>query len=321
MDARGWEELRDKLRHRCAEEIDAAGYFAGVPRLREAFLTVPREHFVPERCWWPRRDVQGVFPLLDRSARPKQWMKSVYRPFAALVTQVDDGAVTPDAPTGCDRFSSSISCPAVVAEMLQTLDAQPGETVLEIGTGTGYNSALLAQLVGGRHVMTGEVVTGEIDAPLAALARQRLLELLGEQAPLVLALDATAGYAPRAPFDRILSTAAVRTVPAAWLSQVRAGGVIVTPLATPMGYDGLLRLECDGAGSASGRLRSKLSFMKVRGQRETTPWADLGWPHDIPPDRPLTDYRVDVHGNEQQVNCLRPSALHAGNGPGPVRSL
>lgn len=276
-----------ELRERVAAELDGRGYFEGKAWLREAFTVVPREHFVPDRVWWPVAQ-DGIYPLMDRTVRPRQWLRAVYRTQQMLITQIDDGAVRPAGPVEAESFTaftSSISCPAVVVQMLGCFDPREGDRVLEIGTGTGYNTALLAHRVG-----AGNVTSVEIDPQVADWARERLGGL-GVDARLVVA-DGEEGHADGAPYDGILSTVAVREVPRAWPEQVRAGGVIVTPVGTPFHwgggtYDGLCRLVCDGNGNAEGQMVAGVTFMKVRGQRKERPFEELGWPS-------LGDYRVSV---------------------------
>ncbi|MFI6688439.1 methyltransferase domain-containing protein [Streptomyces sp. NPDC050485] len=264
-----------ELRKQCMEIIDTyrGGYFNDRPWLREAFDAIPRERFTPDRVWWHLRDDSGCYPVLDRQVQPDEWLEAVYTPDAPLITQIADGAVRiEDGPTRSSGFTSSISCPLVVVSMLHHLDPEPGETILEIGTGTGYNTALLARRIG-----PGQLVTIENQPALAERAEQNLQALGGDQ-PLVVTGDGEQGYPERAPYDRILSTVGVRQVPPAWLHQVRAGGVIVTPIATPFGCDALAKLVCDGEGGASGRLIKQIYFMKLHGQRERRPWSELGWP-------------------------------------------
>ncbi|MBB5940315.1 rRNA adenine N-6-methyltransferase family protein [Streptomyces zagrosensis] len=266
-------------RGECARSIDtyAPGYFHHRPWLREVFLATPREQFVPDLVWWPDARGDGLYPQLDRTVRPRQWLEAVYRPLAALITQMDDGQTPPENGSASGTFTSSISCPSIVVDMLHHLDPQPGENVLEIGAGTGYSAALLARRLGPRRL-----VTMEIDAALAQEAAQRLLRLDPALEVLVVTGAGELGYPLRAPYDRIVSTAAVRTIPPAWLCQVRHGGTILTPIDTPYGHDALLTLTCDGAGSATGHLIKPVAFMKLRGQRHQPPWENLGWPKELP---------------------------------------
>ncbi|MGV9315100.1 methyltransferase domain-containing protein [Streptomyces sp. NPDC003691] len=259
------------LRRRCAEEMSRTPRgFGGAGWLREAFLAVPREHFVPDRVWWPAPRADGLHSLIDRAVRPRAWLEAVYLPGAPLITQLDDGRVPPTGPAA-GAFTSSISSSGVVVEMLRHLDPRPGDRVLEVGTGTGYTTALLAARAGAENV-----VTVEIDPPLADRARERLAAL--ELSPLVVTGDGEHGHPPGGPYDRIVSTASVRRIPRPWLDQLAPGGVLVAPVDSPFGYDLLARLTGDGAGGATGRFTARVEFMRVRSQRDPLPYPDLGWP-------------------------------------------
>ncbi|MGY3676854.1 methyltransferase domain-containing protein [Streptomyces sp. TE33382] len=261
----------ESLRRACADEMSRNPRgFGDCDWLREAFLTVPREHFVPDRVWWPTAGSDGLHTLLDRTAHPQEWLTRVYAPGVPLITQMDDGAVPPThRATGA--FTSSISAPGVIIELLRHLAPQPGHRTLEIGTGTGYTTALLATRAGAHNV-----TTIEIDAHLAARATQQLTTL-GIH-PLVITGDGEHGHSTAGPYDRIVATASVRQIPHAWISQLRPGGILVLPLDTPFGWDLLLRLESDGQGRAHGRFLERVEFMRVRGQRRPVAYADLGWP-------------------------------------------
>src|SRR5437870_2678788 len=146
-------------------------------RLAAAIEAVPRELFVP-----------GV-PLDD-----------VYRPRDAIVTKRIDGVSV-----------SSASAPEVVALMLEQLDPQPGDRVLEIGAGTGYNAALLAHLVG----PTGRVVTLDIDEDIVDAARAHLAAA-GMDAVEVIRGDGGLGHPEGAPYDRIVLTVGAWDIAPAW---------------------------------------------------------------------------------------------------------
>ncbi|MFD9795849.1 rRNA adenine N-6-methyltransferase family protein [Streptomyces sp. NPDC059070] len=290
-----------ELRAQCAAEIDARteGHFNGRPWLREAFLTVPREHFVPDQYWWPNPRDDGLHYVIDRRERPRAWLRGVYRPRTSLITQVADGAVRPqDEPTDAP-FTSAVSCSAAVVDMLHHLDPHPADQVLEIGTGSGYSTALLAQ-----RVPAENIVTMEIDTELADRARASLAGL--GLRPAVVAGDGELGYPHRAPYTRIICTAAVREVPRAWLDQAAPGAVVITPLYGPFGHDALLRLIADGQGGGDGRLVTGVAFMKVRGQRAERSFEELGWPTVTGPWPRYVDadYHVTVRNGRQKIQIV-----------------
>ncbi|MGO9080258.1 MAG: methyltransferase domain-containing protein [Streptosporangiaceae bacterium] len=121
--------------------------------------------------------------------------------------------------------ASSSSQPAIMAIMLEQLGLQPGHRVLEIGTGTGYNAALMAQITGG----AGSVDTIDIDAELIAGARESLAAA-GASGVRVHCGDGGFGLPDHAPYDRIIVTAGAWSLAPQWLAQLAPGGRIVLPL-------------------------------------------------------------------------------------------
>lgn len=135
-------------------------------------------------------------------------------------------------PIGRGQF---ISEPTVVATMTEALQLQPDHRVLEIGAGSGYQAAVLAELV---H----DVYAIEIDPHLADKARARLGGL-GYRNIEVRTGDGHDGWIERAPFDAILVTAAAEDVPHSLMDQLKNGGRMVIPLGTPFGPQELTLIE------------------------------------------------------------------------------
>lgn len=221
-----------------------------------AFAAVPRHKFLPD-VMWPHDMHTGTTATVDRRDDPAGW-NAYADADVPIVTQWDDGAsdVPGKAPT------SSASMPSVVFRMLRDLDVREGHRVLEIGTGTGWNAALLAHRLG-----PANVVSIEIDPLVAAEARTRLAR--AGLPVLVLTRDGADGDVQGAQYDRIVATAGVRRVPPVWIDQIRPGGMIVAPWGTHYSHqDAIVRLVVakDGA-SASGTFTGPVEFMKLRGQR------------------------------------------------------
>jgi len=191
------------------------------PRVREAMIRVPRERFVP--------------PDLRRHAHDN-------RPL----------------PIG---HGQTISQPLIVAVMTHLLRLGPQSRVLEIGTGSGYQTAILAELA-------AEVVSVEVVAALAAEARERL-EALGYRNIEFQTGDGAAGWAARAPYDAILVTAAAPTIPPALLEQLEPGGRLVIPLGRDPLSQELVLVEKDATGKDHRRVLFPVAFVPLRsGQRE-----------------------------------------------------
>lgn len=227
------------------------------PQWREVMQAVPRRRFIPDTVW---RSSGGRLVPVSRADDPDTWL-SLVEGDRFVITQVDDGR-----PVGPDRegrqITSSASMPELVAEMLDALDVNEGQRVLEIGTGTGWNSALLA------HHLGADLVTSiEVDPDLTLHARKALSDN-GYGGVRVLNRDGALGYRPGAPYDRLIATVAPRRIPSAWITQTRSGGRIVTPWdADYLGV--LLALDVHEDGTASGRVFDHAAFMLLRNQRRS----------------------------------------------------
>jgi protein-L-isoaspartate(D-aspartate) O-methyltransferase len=170
----------------------------------------------------------------------REWLEAVYSDTALLTQTAPAGDGEQELPT------SSSSRPAVMAVMLEALDTRIGHRVLEVGTGTGYNTALLCHRLG-----EGNVCSVDIHPELIQQAREHLAEIGCH--PCLTTGDGTNGWAERAPFDRILATCAITWIPPEWIRQLADGGRIVAPL--DAGTAGpLLVLDKIAAAEVAGRI-------------------------------------------------------------------
>jgi protein-L-isoaspartate(D-aspartate) O-methyltransferase len=120
---------------------------------------------------------------------------------------------------------STISHPSAVALMLKPLELKSHHRVLEIGAGTGYNAALIAQIVG----TSGQVTTVDIEPFLVAGAKANLRATGFDRVKVILG-DGGMGYADNAPYDRIIATVGIWEIPISWFEQLAPGGRIAAPL-------------------------------------------------------------------------------------------
>ncbi|MET7390468.1 methyltransferase, FxLD system [Streptomyces sp. NPDC005529] len=179
----------EQLRNALVDQIKAHGH-ARTPAVEAALRTVPRHLFVPD---------------------------------ASLADAYADNPVN----VKYDPEGTSISCasqPGIVALMLDQLEAQPGERILELGAGTGYNAALLGHLTG----PSGHVTTIDVDDDLVEGASAHLAAA-GATNVEALTRDGALGHADGAPYDRIIATVGAHGIPHAWLDQLADGGRLVTP--------------------------------------------------------------------------------------------
>jgi protein-L-isoaspartate(D-aspartate) O-methyltransferase len=209
------------------------------PAIEAVFRTIPREVFLPDAP-------------LDR----------VYSGDAVITKQDEQGS----------PISSSSEVGIMIA-MARLLDVAPGQRILEIGAGTGYNAAVLAQLVGER----GAITTIDIDSDVAALAREHLA-LAGFDRVAVITGDGWRGNAGNAPYDRIEVTASVADLSPDWIAQLAEGGKIVLPFVLRAGMQAILGLRKQGADLLSTRVIPG-GFMRLRGPAGPRPQTRTidGW--------------------------------------------
>ncbi|MBJ7903441.1 ATP-grasp peptide maturase system methyltransferase [Streptomyces sp. DSM 110735] len=236
------------------------------PAWRAALEAVPRELFLGNGLF--RFDGHHWTPAHRDRTPPGEWLELVYQD-TTWVTQVDGTTVIDATGPVTGRPTSSSTLPSLVVRMLDVAGIGEGQKVLEIGTGTGYSTAVLCSRLGEKNVYSVEY-----DPGLAAAAAEHL-HAAGYR-PTLITGDGLAGHKDGAEYDHIVATCAVRHIPLSWLRQVRSGGTITTTLSGWMLASGLVRLTVRDDGSATGRFRSdEIGYMLAR-------------PHERPP-------RPDVH--------------------------
>lgn len=153
----------------------------------------------------------------------------------------------------------TISQPFLVALMTDLLDPKPGDAVLEVGTGSGYQAAILAELV-------AKVYTIEIVEPLGRRAMQ-LLEQLGYRNVEVRIGDGYNGWPEAAPFDSIVVTAAPAEIPKPLIDQLKPGGRMVIPAGGSYGWQYLLLVEKQPDGSSTTKRTLPVRFVPLTRDR------------------------------------------------------
>lgn len=227
--------------------------------IRDALLSVRRHRFLDG---WFQLDIVNRRPnyqyiSFDRNAPSMDKLSIIYSD-QALVTAHDQIFPT-----------SSTSQPSLIARMLQLIDLSPGMQVLEIGTGTGYNAALLAELSG----EPSHIFTVECQQSVAENAIQHLQDE-GYGAIHVIQGDGFKGVAEGAPFDRLIATVGCSDISPHWLKQLSPNGVMLIPLNHGFS-DPLTRLTPDPKDPtcAVGKIVDRSAFMKIQGILEWgNPW-------------------------------------------------
>jgi protein-L-isoaspartate O-methyltransferase len=257
-----------------------------VRRDGERVNAVNRADFIPDVIW--ERSEDGWLVPVDRVKNPEAWLRLV-NSAEYVVTQADDGVLRDGKGTFPTSSSSGL---VVMREMLELLDLHEGMDVLEIGTGTGYNAALLAE-----RAAPGQVTSIEVDPAVAEHGRQALRRI---GAPVhVITGDGGSGYADHAPYDRVMATASVLTVPFPWIAQTRPGGLVVLPLSGSFTRGAFLCLTVVDNDVAQGRFHGGASFMRLRAQRDGEALWRI-WDNDdaqasatrLYPNEPFTKYEA-----------------------------
>jgi protein-L-isoaspartate(D-aspartate) O-methyltransferase len=199
--------------------IKGLEFYISEEKVRKAMLRVPRHKFIPE---YEREEAYIDAPL-------------------------DIG------------YGQTISAPHMVAIMCELLELSEGHKVLEIGSGSGYNAAVMGELVG----KSGHVYTVERIEPLVHFARENLKETGYNNVTLILE-DGSMGYSRYAPYDRISVTCAAPHVPEPLLEQLKPGGIMVIPVGNYS--QELIRIKKDGEGNIHKEKKGGVVFVPLIGK-------------------------------------------------------
>lgn len=280
------------------------------PAWHDAVSNTPRHLLVPR--WWQRipNSPAQEWELVDLPGDSPGRLHAAY---------TDETLVTRVGPTHADRAqpgeratgdpTSSSTLPGLIVSMADRLGAEPGDKVLDVGTGSGYSAALF-----GRRIGDDCVTSVDVDPYLVDAARTRLAEF--GRTPRMEAVDAT-GELPDTAYDRIMATVSVRPVPPSWLRALRPGGRLVTTIAqTAL----LITADMGEDGTARGNVQpDPATFMETRQEADYPPKlnsvfvsARVREGEDVrPPDGPIPDlwqewplrwlYELDTPGVETRA--------------------
>lgn len=220
------EKDAQRLREAMAKALDRDGVLAD-PDWRQAVETVPRHRFVPG-FYLPagERDAHGLtmWEPLTAALDQGRWLAAAYSD-TTLITQFDGDE--PDWTRPAVRHggapTSSSTLPSLVAGMWVDAEIAEGHTVLEIGTGTGYSTALACERLGSADITSIEVDPHRLEAAASALYGCGYT-------PTLAVADGLYGYWPEEKFDRIVAACSFRAVPPALIAQTRPGGKILLTL-------------------------------------------------------------------------------------------
>ncbi|WP_324797288.1 ATP-grasp peptide maturase system methyltransferase [Streptomyces cyaneofuscatus] len=274
----------------------------GDPGWRAAVESVPRHRFVPGfYLSADERDGQGLIAWEPVTADTDygRWLTAAYSD-TTLITQFDGDE--PDWKQPAVRYggapTSSSTLPSLVVRMWADADVQQGHTVLEIGTGTGYSTALACERLGSADVTSIEVDPHRLEQAASALYDCGYT-------PTLAVADGVYGYWPEASFDRIVAACSFRAVPPALLAQVRPGGKILLTLSGWLyGYARVL-LTVNGDGTAEGQLLGgTVSFMSARTHTPPVFGNPIHWAAGLP-----EAGRVSRHSPER-ITAATEEAFH-----------
>ena len=215
----------EAVKERLIDHYRRRGYVKDEKAFR-AFMQVPREKFVPKRL-----------------------ASSAYV----------------DHPLPLMNTGQTISAPHMTIMILDYLELVPGQKILEIGAGSGYQAALIAAVVAADDA-EGHVYSIEIVSQLIEFARENLIKAGFDQVVTIIEGDGTLGYEEKAPYDRIILTAAGPTVPPPLIKQLKIDGTLVMPLGRPGLWQQMTRFRKVSETKLIEEKLSSVAFVPLRGK-------------------------------------------------------
>ena len=280
----------EELLEAYVNELKRRGTLKSEP-VEQAFRRVERHRLLE---WFYLEDEKGEFEYagerwIKRDFDPQdqdpdpELLKLIYSD-EALLTRLDP--------------PSSTSQPTLVANMLELLELEPGLRVLEIGAGTGYNAALMWEIVGEE----GHITTIDIQEEVVEQTR-RLLRAAGYDRIEVIAQDGAYGYPPNQPYDRIVATVGCPDISFRWAEQLADDGFMLIPLQHGgEGFDPLVRIWKED-GKLLGRFVGSSGFMSIRGELQVEQRISFAKQRNLQDEEPTAEY--PLFGPLKELSELR----------------
>jgi protein-L-isoaspartate(D-aspartate) O-methyltransferase len=166
-------------------------------------------------------------------------------------------------------FGQTISAPHMVSIMNEALNLKVGNRVLEVGAGSGWHSATIAEIIAPKDVPRsewGHIYTIEIVQNLAENARKNIMNAGYGDRVTIISGDGSKGYSEKAPYDRVIVTAAAPKVPKPLVDQLKTGGILVIPVGTAFMLQNLLKLTKDSNGKIIQENLGGVAFVPLTGE-------------------------------------------------------
>ncbi|MCL0078066.1 methyltransferase domain-containing protein [Dehalococcoidia bacterium] len=264
------EMVSDVIR-RYVKELKHRGFIKTKP-IERAFLRVERHKLLE---WIYLKDDKGEFEHAGQRLTKRGFDPDNPVPELLNIIYSDHPVLTKVSPP------SSASAPPLVAGMLEHLELEKGMNVLEIGAGTGYNAALMQEIVGS----TGHITTIDIQDDVVEQTR-RLLQASGYGGIEVIAADGAEGFPENGPYDRIIATVGCPDISFRWVEQLARDGFMLIPLQHGAEcFDPLVRIWREGE-TLVGRFLGITGFMSIQGEltiEQTPSWGEVAALHSREP--------------------------------------